>query len=612
MCQVYQIVPASSVTRESFIIKINNKSVIINCSGQFQRNLEASSVNINEVSTYIFTDVNPETLEDFILHLKTYYWAKECNSAKIIVPKNLNLFHDLSFSTGYIPNKIHTGELIECKQSIQIDDPDYLLDVQNVDGQLEFQIQPKLEQVNYDKEKIKNISKQQMCEISQKGFVKVGDQIICTKDISSATKCGKIVYGDYFNEISKFDLVISSKITGENVFNMKQQGYPIKDFVQFYNKQCKKEFSFQGHQNKKFVVFPQKQFGFDLKYDTGVSQRDFNLLNKDFVQCTENSDSDNFIEFYGSQGTVTSKYANVSGQLLQLDGHQFLVDCGVGTLSQILHSQRQTRLLPNLVIMITHEHTDHYFGLGAVLSYFYSLYSAYPVVICPDDVNYYLHLLEIPVHSVIQQNFSNHSNSEIQPLNSENQQLEVCNLNLQNQQLHILMNKNQNIYDTNVQHCFQDNTQSRIQCVMLQHNQQNIIIQTDQQKTQDETEIVLNGFKIKLLKSVHSPNSVHFSVMNPSKSHQVIFTGDGRPFSYQFDESKCKILVHEATFVNEQSEAETRGHSTFKEAVDVYRRVKADLLIVNHLSLRHQNKIIVSDSEGGKIVQAFDFMVLKI
>ncbi|CAL6005407.1 TRNA_processing endoribonuclease Trz1 [Hexamita inflata] len=428
MCQVYQIVPASNVTCESFIIKINNKSVIVNSCGQFQRNLEASSVNVNEVSAYIFTNVNPETIEDFILHLKTYYWAKEGNSAIIIIlPKNLNLFHDLSFSTGYIPNKIHTGELIECQHTIQIDGPDYLLDVQNVDGQLEFQIQPQLEQVNFDREKIKNITKQQMCEISQKGFVKIGDQIICTQDISSITKCGKIVYGSYFNEFSKFDLVISSKIIGDNVFNMKQQGYPVKDFIQFYNKQCQKEFSYDGHQNKKFVVFPQKQFGFDFKYDTAVSQRDFNLLNKNFVQCTDTSISDNFIEFYGSQGTVTSKYANVSGQLLQLDGHQFLVDCGVGTLSQILHSQRSTRLLPNLVILITHEHTDHYFGLGAVLSYFYSLYSAYPTVICPDDANYYLHLLEIPVHSVIQQNFdpfnSDHSKAE----NQSNDNIEYYN-----------------------------------------------------------------------------------------------------------------------------------------------------------------------------------------
>ncbi|CAL6068517.1 TRNA_processing endoribonuclease Trz1 [Hexamita inflata] len=533
MCQVYQIVPATTYAPESFIIKVNKTSVIVNFSGQFQRILDASSVSPGDVSLYILTDLSPEAIEEFVRHLESYSGTKQQNNAKIIAPKHLKLFEDLSFCSR---KQVFAGQVLICEESLQVDEPEFSLTVQNVNDKLQFQLQPKLEQVNFDKEKIKNLSKKQMGEISQKGCVQIDDQMVYAKDISSVTKCGKVIYGEHFSVESNFDLVISSKLQGDNVFNMTGQGYPVKEFIQFYNTQSQQEFSYKGHMNKKFIVFPQKQFGFDSKYESTISQRDFNLLNKNFKQSTKNSDYDNFIEFYGSQGSSTQKYANVSAELLQLDSFQFLIDCGVATLSQLQHSQRKTKLFENLVILITHEHTDHYFGLGAVLSHYFKLYNVYPKIICPEDVNHYLFLLGLPVKSMIQ------------------------------------MEKVQSTHSLNI-----------------------------------------NDFQVRLMKSVHSPSSVHYSISNSSKTHEIVFTGDGRPFNYNFsNQNACKILVHEAKFVDEQEKAETRQHSAYKEAVGVYKRTCADMMIFNHWSVRHFNEIIIDDNEDGKVVQAFDFMVVLI
>lgn len=71
------------------------------------------------------------------------------------------------------------------------------------------------------------------------------------------------------------------------------------------------------------------------------------------------------ILFTGTGASIPNKYANVSGQLLILNGHKFLLDCGESTLLQLLFNDIKIEEIE--AVFITHEHADHYLGLASFL-----------------------------------------------------------------------------------------------------------------------------------------------------------------------------------------------------------------------------------------------------
>ncbi|MCC5944126.1 MAG: ribonuclease Z [Bernardetiaceae bacterium] len=71
------------------------------------------------------------------------------------------------------------------------------------------------------------------------------------------------------------------------------------------------------------------------------------------------------ITIIGSNSARPAYGRSPSAQWLNIDNHFYLIDCGEGTLSRLIHAKlRYTKLK---AIFISHLHGDHYFGLAPLL-----------------------------------------------------------------------------------------------------------------------------------------------------------------------------------------------------------------------------------------------------
>lgn len=88
----------------------------------------------------------------------------------------------------------------------------------------------------------------------------------------------------------------------------------------------------------------------------------------------------------------------------------------------------------------------------------------------------------------------------------------------------------------------------------------------------------------------------------PRPGRAVVYTGDTRPVESTVEvASGCDLLVHEATFSEEEAErAERTGHSTAAEAGDIARRAGARRLVLTHLSARYSERPYVLEREARK------------
>ena len=107
--------------------------------------------------------------------------------------------------------------------------------------------------------------------------------------------------------------------------------YPIKDFDQFYKAKTGNSLNFESPEPLSVLLFPPKLFGVNM-HDRAPKKV------KDYTDIPRATEIGNFkqgldqILFTGTGASIPNKYANVSGQLVILNGHKFLVDCGESTL----------------------------------------------------------------------------------------------------------------------------------------------------------------------------------------------------------------------------------------------------------------------------------------
>lgn len=77
------------------------------------------------------------------------------------------------------------------------------------------------------------------------------------------------------------------------------------------------------------------------------------------------------VTFLGTGSAVPSKYRNVSSLLYQLPQCSILLDCGEGTLNQLLRLFSPTILTTIRMIVISHSHADHHLGLPLLFDCMY-------------------------------------------------------------------------------------------------------------------------------------------------------------------------------------------------------------------------------------------------
>jgi len=90
-------------------------------------------------------------------------------------------------------------------------------------------------------------------------------------------------------------------------------------------------------------------------------------------------------------------------------------------------------------------------------------------------------------------------------------------------------------------------------------------------------------------------------VMGPARPGRVVvYTGDTRPVEATVEAAQgCDLLVHEATFAEEEAErAERTGHSTAAQAGHIARRAQARRLVLTHLSARYSERPFVLEREA--------------
>lgn len=111
-------------------------------------------------------------------------------------------------------------------------------------------------------------------------------------------------------------------------------------------------------------------------------------------------------------------------------------------------------------------------------------------------------------------------------------------------------------------------------------------------------------------------------VMGPSRSGRtLVYTGDTRPCVGTLEAAAgCDLLIHEATFTEEERERAARtGHSTARQAGEVARRAQVRQLALTHFSARYSERSYLLEREasqacGGtcEVVAAHDGLTLEV
>ncbi len=111
-------------------------------------------------------------------------------------------------------------------------------------------------------------------------------------------------------------------------------------------------------------------------------------------------------------------------------------------------------------------------------------------------------------------------------------------------------------------------------------------------------------------------------VLGPSRpGRTVVYTGDTRPCEATVEAAQgCDLLIHEATFSEEEAErAQRTGHSTAQQAGEIARRAGARHLVLTHLSARYSERPHVLEREARQacsgtceVTVAYDGMTVEL
>ena len=137
---------------------------------------------------------------------------------------------------------------------------------------------------------------------------------------------------------------------------------------------------------------------------------------------------------------------------------------------------------------------------------------------------------------------------------------------------------------------------------------------------EDVKKAIIDEVKIKSISTIpafHCPNAACVAIVTKN-DYKIVFSGDTRPIDLLVDlgkkGQKTNLLIHEATMEHSMLEdCKVKKHSTFTEAVEISKKMKAEQTILTHFSQRYAKLPIldefqVEDAKNCGI--AFDHMVI--
>ncbi|PLW10452.1 hypothetical protein PCANC_23155 [Puccinia coronata f. sp. avenae] len=271
----------------------------------------------------------------------------------------------------------------------------------------------------------------------------------------------------------------------------------------------------------------------------------------------------------GTGSAAPSKYRNVSSTLLHIpnrdaQGLDFvLLDAGEGTLGQI---KRKFGLawkdtLRNLkIIFISHLHADHHCGLASLLQERSRLDDCAPLALV-SQYGIYLYLSE---------------KSVIEPLGLAMGRIQWFNSE------HLLQSSDKSVP-----------TKRKLQA------------------------LISSELEIETILVDHWGKCFGICIEDKKEVWKIVFSGDTKPCQALIDAGQhADLLIHEASLGPEETElAETKGHSTIDQAIQIALQMNAKNCVLNHFSGRYPKippSINKANEQDMKIVISFDFMTCRI
>jgi len=286
------------------------------------------------------------------------------------------------------------------------------------------------------------------------------------------------------------------------------------------------------------------------------------------------------IYFFGTSAACPTKNRNVTAHALQfLNGKLWLLDCGEGTQHQFLKSPLKPSRIQ--VIMITHLHGDHSFGLPGLL--------ASMSLLAGDK----------------KENVKIYGPKGIKQLIETNLTLSATYITFPYEIHELEEGKNYpNIATIDDCDLSAYPIKHKVPCFGY------VITEKDKPGSLDSKKAAQLGAKGAQLGVLKSGQDLTLAdgtviksadVMGPSKKgKKVVLLGDTSDSSSIVDVGQdCDLLVHEATYdASKEAKAIEGGHSTSAMAGRYAKQLNAKKMILTHFSMRYTTSREVSDNKG--------------
>ncbi len=270
------------------------------------------------------------------------------------------------------------------------------------------------------------------------------------------------------------------------------------------------------------------------------------------------------VTILGSNSAVPTPSRHPTSQLLNINHHYYLIDCGEGTQIQMRKYGIKFQRIEH--IFISHLHGDHYFGLIGLLNTMHLLGREKPLTIhatrmLREIINIQLSVVNTKLKFDIHYNFLEDNSEKV-----------------------ILKDANVEVTATPVNH--------RIACFGFVFEEVERSLNLKKEALQ---ELKLGVEEIKLLKSGKSIERAGETILpedvaeTPSPLRKYAFITDTKPDESYFKAiSNSDLLYHESTFAGDNEQrAEDTFHTTNVQAAEIAIKTNCKKLLLGHFSTRY-------------------------